>query len=54
MISFYRIGAVVFRYLMTLKRLSWVMEVGYWPILNIIIFGSLGKATAMMAASHIL
>ena len=51
MISFYRIGAVVFRHLMTLKRLSWVMEVGYWPVLNIIIFGSLGKAATMMTTN---
>lgn len=48
MISFCRIGAIVFRHLMTLKRLSWIIEVSYWPVLHIIIFGLLGKATAMM------
>lgn len=52
MISFYRIGAVVFRHLMTMKRVSWFVEVGYWIALDIIIFGSLGKATAMMAPSN--
>ena len=49
MISFYRIGAVVFRHLMTMKRISWLVEIGYWTILDVIIFGSLGKATAVMA-----
>ena len=51
MISLYRIGAVVFRHLMTMKRMSWFVEINYWTVLDIIIFGSLGKATAMMAPS---
>jgi len=51
MISLYRIGAVTFRHLMTMKRLSWFIEIGYWTILDIIIFGSLGKATTMMNMS---
>ena len=49
MISLYRIGAVVFRHLITMKRPSWFIEITYWTVLDIIIFGSLGKATMMMA-----
>jgi len=51
MISFYRIGAVVFRHLMTLKRLSWFVEVCYWTGFDIVLFGLVGKATTMMIGS---
>lgn len=50
MISLYRIGAIVFRHLMTFKRLSWIIEIGYWTTLDIIIFGSLGKSAALMGS----
>ena len=52
MISFYRIGAVIFRHLMTMKRVSWFVEISYWTILDIIIFGLVGKATTMVLASN--
>jgi len=46
MISLYRIAAIIFRHLMTMRRISWIIEITYWTILDIIVFGSLGTITA--------
>ncbi len=48
MISIQRIGAIVFRHLKTMYRISWLVEISYWTLLDAIIFGSLGKATTML------
>ena len=48
MISLYRIGAVVFRHLMTMKRVSWFVEICFWTGWDIVVFGLVGKATTMM------
>lgn len=49
MITLQRISAIVFRHLMTMYRVSWLVEITYWTLLDTVIFGSLGKATTMLA-----
>lgn len=49
MIALQHIASVVFRHIKTMWRVSWLVEITYWTVLDIIIFGSLGKATALMA-----
>jgi len=52
MISFYRISAVALRHLIPLKRTTWLLEISYWTLLDIIVFGLMGKATALMSANN--
>lgn len=53
MISLYRVSSLCFRTLMIMRRPLWVVEITYWTVLDVLIFGSMGVATAMVTASDI-
>lgn len=47
MICFRHIAAVLFRHIISLARISWLVEITYWTALDLIIFGSIGRAVAL-------
>jgi ABC-2 type transport system permease protein len=51
MISLSRINAVALRHLIPLKRALWLIEISYWTLLDIIVFGLMGKAASLMSVN---
>jgi ABC-2 type transport system permease protein len=48
MMCVYRIGAVVFRQTVTILRAAWIIEMGYWTLLDIALLGLLAKTSALL------